>query len=748
VARAADIGYNLVIILSGGNFNDLRGQTQSRLFTDLIDPVNNHSSSKKWHKATNIDRDKKVRGDVGDHLWDGDWDVSKNNCIVVSKKNADTLKKLKKWLQEEIMLRSQASNSPVNLLFIDDEADHASLNLTLSESQPDKESSRINELLREALHSIPNHVYIGFTASPFANTFVPPEIDRLKDSSGLHIPTLYPRDFIFLLPEPQGYFGLKEMCPTTEPKWTNHLHEVKEAEAIFYRKNTEKKGLKIGIKDGLKLEIFNFYISLGLRYFRSNQDLNFHHSMLIHTKETKKTMHGILETVRPYVVRFRETLFSKGMANETQKQLYKEFSNHYSSRCKVLTAPPSLEILIKNLADYLGRIECQNFPQVLEISSDEEKGDNLVYRRNEPYAVIAIGGNRLARGFTLEGLFSSYFVREPKTVKTDTLLQQGRWFGFRGENEDLVSIHTTESLRTHFWNVKLVVQDLHDTITHFQISGLDPRLYAVPIMKALGQIPTAKNKMPKFEKKLYNMLSGDYLPKRGSGFPINIGPQKTEHEQKNHDNSILLGDLIDTMVDLRGMPPRSKKGNYVFDDIPLPTIIDYFKETLGHFVGDPYNKSQLLEYLSTRRKNGNECSSWTVAIIGNKPGKSDLPIRFGTSSHSLDLNLVQRSRISKDTDDFRVFTQINDFAISSSDRSGATIKQHCGKRNAKNPILLVYLIDKKSKPSDPNSSRASLDTSDHIVTLAIGFPLAELTSYEVEKYNTEKWWNSQLKIET
>ncbi len=99
-------------------------------------------------------------------------------------------------------------------------------------------------------------------------------------------------------------------------------------------------------------------------------------------------------------------------------------------------------------------MDCSEFPEVLEISSDDEKGEDLLYPKGEPYAIIAIGGNRLARGFTLEGLFTSYFVREPKTLKSDTLLQQGRWFGFRGKDEDLVRIFTTESLRDEFWVLK------------------------------------------------------------------------------------------------------------------------------------------------------------------------------------------------------------------------------------------------------------------------------------------------------
>ena len=141
--------------------------------------------------------------------------------------------------------------------------------------------------------------------------FVPPKFDPLRDDNGKQIPTLYPRDFIHLLPEPKGYFGLKKLCPGDSPKWTNHLSKVEEKEANFYRKNTEKKGLKESMKPALEKSIFEFFTSLGVRIIRDDGNSNFHHSMLIHTKETKVTMHGILETVRPYVTRLRGAIQSK-----------------------------------------------------------------------------------------------------------------------------------------------------------------------------------------------------------------------------------------------------------------------------------------------------------------------------------------------------------------------------------------------------------------------------------------------------
>ena len=482
-------------------------------------------------------------------------------------------------------------------------------------------------------------------------------------------------------------------------------------------------------------------------------DENFHHSMLIHTKETKKTMHGLLDTVKPFVLKLRQAIQSKGIGRDSYKLMFSELQEYYDKEKKNVLdcnqhVPDFIELSGK-LWEYFSDFQCESFPEVLEISSDQEKGDDLNYPEDEPYAVIAIGGNRLARGFTLEGLHTSYFVREPKELKSDTLLQQGRWFGFRGKNEDLVRIFTTESLRDEFWALKSIENDLHDTIRHFETCGLDTEEYAVPILKALNQIPTSKDKVPIPAKIVNSMFPGDYLPKRGSGFPIGLKLDIQDHQKRNQRNLDSIGNFIDVLCNENGMPNRSIEGHYEFKDVPLKHVIELFESSLDNFIEDPYNRQGLLEYLSTRGKMGQECSNWTVAVMGNQPSKNDKIINFGSSDKEFTLNLVQRTRTARGSNDFGVFLpQTPHFAIGMNYTEGETIKQILARRDKKNPILLIYLIDKDSEPNKQhNSNRAKLGTKDHIAAFAIGLPLATLTSEERKKFNVEVWHNSRLKLE-
>jgi hypothetical protein len=747
IARAADSGYNLIIVLSGGNFNDLRCQTQKRLFKDLIDPVNSLSGVKGWHKTTTAHADNS--GDVGDVGYDKAWDATTTNCLVVTKKNPTTLEKLREWLETFIPTLSV----PVNMLLIDDEADYASLNLLAHAKSIPKsavKASRINKEIRLILQCVDRNAYIGFTASPFANMFVPPFKDGFNDSAGKPIPTLYPRDFIYLLPEPEGYFGLKRMCTGDLPHWPAHLSYVTEDEANFYRKNTTNPKLDTShtIKEGLQNAIFDAFIAVGIRFLREKKNRSFHQSMLIHTKETVERMHGILDTTTTFVQQLRGAIHSGGIDKWT-KAVYKNFQKRYSVRKKTIKTAPSFSGLIDALKEYFHDPITQLFPEVLEVSSNPEKGSDLQYPSGEPYFVIAIGAMRLSRGFTLEHLYTTYFAREPQQLKSDTLLQQGRWFGFRGKNIDMVTIHLTSSLQEHFWALKEVENDLHDEVRHFQSSNLDPSQFAISVMKAAGQIPTALNKIPKMKKIIYGILQKDYLPKSGAGFPISLEPaDKAAHEQNNLNNLESFGELVDDMVDHIGsMPARHANGRYIFENIPLDLVVQFFKKTLSNFPKDPFKKKQLLEYLANRNKHGNECSAWTVVVVGNQPDpKTDQTIKFNkTSSHSFRLAMVNRSR-KPGSNDMGAFTQAADFeiGITPSPAMSQTRKHLCGLRDPTNPIMIVYPVDKKSTAG---RGREAMATKDHVFTMALGFPPAKLTPAEKVKFNSEKWWNSHLKLD-
>ena len=762
VARAADSGYNLIVILSGGNFNDLRAQTQLRMFKDLIEPVN--SVNEVWHKATNADST--LRGDIGNDKngWNPNWDPTTHpHCLVVTKKNSSTLPNLKNWIMD---IKSKFEGVPIKLLMIDDEADHASLNnfiskkqLTPEEKKDNDNASKINRSIRELLYEVPLHAYIGFTASPFANLFVPPDFDDYEYQS-VKIPTLYPRDFIYLLPEPKGYFGLNKLCPGDEAEWTNVLCRVLEEEAEFYRKHTETIPISKSLGKGLKSAVYDFFIALGIKYLRRKNkavtDSNiipraFHHSMLVHTKETTDTMYGLTETIGPFAKEVRNAIDESGslvlMGNV--ETLLEEFEKHYNDvHAKFNTPKFTWKQLIDALRNYFDDTSTALFPEVKEVSSAKNddgtmRGENLEYVSGKPCAVIAIGGNRLARGFTLEGLSVSYFVREPSSgFKSDTLLQQGRWYGFRGADEDLVRIYTTKSIRNELWDLKRVEQACHQKIQEFVDQDLPPSAYSVAVIKTANQTPTAGNKIPYLRtREVPSLFSGDYLPKNGNSLPIRTGdPGSQKMLEENYKR---LGKFLDVCNTHSGKTPVIDQNRYTWNDIPLAKVRDYFDDTLDHFHDDFYEKTALLNYLDARAKQSHgDCSNWTVVLVGRKPDANNPPMSIKLGAITYNLCLVKRSRTDKNSNKVGYFTQTKHFAIGLPSQE-SSIQENCRKRNKKNPILLLYVFDKDSKGS---GDRGDLKTKQHVVAPAIGFPTAtELTSEEKKNLNVTIWENGKLK---
>jgi hypothetical protein len=734
IARAADAGYNLIIIFPGGNFNDLRAQTQYRLIEDLVEPINSKAPN-TWHIGTGVNDD--LKGDLGDDEWDPNWDGT-NTCLIVTKKNKDTLSRLNAWVKKKM---STIDN--INMFVIDDESDHASINVNLADKNAE-DPTAINQLIRKLLLSNPRHAYVGFTASPFANVFVPPFEDHFE-IDGKKVPTLFPRDFIYALPTPEGYFGLEVLCKGDIPKENQFLQSVDEDEAIFYRKNADVKlPLDDGLRDGLKHATFDFFITLGIRFIRRDYDKDFHHSMLIHVKETKKHMHPLKKTLEKFSDLMRNVFQYKEHTMENQKKLCKEFLDYYNGVFlkppHEVKSPPSDDVLLEAIRIYYEPLECELFPEVKEISSDKDEGDNLVYIKGLTAMVAAIGGNRLSRGYTLEGLFVSYFIRKPQELKSDALLQQGRWFGFRGKDLDLVRIHTTDILINEFWELKRIEADLRDQLFHFQNTGLKPKDFAVPVLKVATQIPTAMNRIPHKGEVKFNTFKLDYLPKNRTPLPIDQNIYRIEHEKLNQSTILETGKLIDKLTDKSPLPIRVK-GNYEFNDVPLKSIELYFNNVLGNFIGDPYYKDDLLKYLKMRKTQGlKECSSWTVVLCGLVNG-TDSKI-FTASKTNPPVKMALRGKI-KDTNDVGYFFSTKDFEIGIK-TSVKSVSKNLAKRKRENPLLLIYVIDNKSSP---NGTRVALNTKDPIIALGIGFPNAELTPQETAANSKIIWYNSDLELE-
>jgi hypothetical protein len=132
---------------------------------------------------------------------------------------------------------------------------------------------------------------------------------------------------------------------------------------------------------------------------------------------------------------------------------------------------------------------------VVEINASRNSG-RLDYRAHEGVGlnVIAVGGNSLSRGFTLEGLTVSYFLRN--TQMYDTLLQMGRWFGYRDGYGSLCRLFLKQEASDWYAFIADATEELRDEIARMEAAGLTPEDFGLAVRSHPGSLlVTARNKM-------------------------------------------------------------------------------------------------------------------------------------------------------------------------------------------------------------------------------------------------------------
>lgn len=474
IAKAADVGYRLIVVFSGID-KGLRRQTQLRLNRELTGYPNNPKGAvrfppvgKQWHQFSTDD-------------LDGDFHPGRANAaalqgsqpvLIVVKKNSAVLRRLRTWFNSST--EDVRRNLPT--LFIDDEADQASVDTRGSyqtegefdPTDPDYEPPAvINGLIRELVQVFSRRAYVAYTATPFANILIPH--DTYDGKAG---EDLYPKDFFIDLPKPAGYFGTEEFFGRFDPatdeevKGLNVLRTVPDEQVAALMQNNE---LVATLEQG----IMAFGLGGAARALRGKASEPC--TMLVHTSQKIADQGPTKRLVEQHFRELRDEwrYDRKGGIKERFQKLWE--TDFVPTSKSVAGAP------VHSFADIEGAIgPFLDAVSVREINSD--KGEVLDYELEPSLKAIAIGGNKLSRGLTLEGLLVSYFAR--KSPQYDTLLQMCRWYGYRGGYQDLTRIYTTGTLAGWFADLALVEHRLRQDIEQYEkVPGLTPYDVGVRILQ-------------------------------------------------------------------------------------------------------------------------------------------------------------------------------------------------------------------------------------------------------------------------
>jgi hypothetical protein len=474
IAKAADTGYKLVVVFSGID-NGLRRQTQLRLNRELTGYPGNPPHAveqppvgKQWHQFTTDTLDGDFnRGRANTAALQGSQPV-----LLVVKKNGTVLRRLRAWFEEA----SEEMRRGLPALFIDDEADQASVDTKGSYQQEDgfdtndpsfEEPAVINRLIRGLLNLFPRRAYIAYTATPFANVLIPH--DNYGGAAG---DDLYPRDFLIDLPKPRGYFGTEEFFGRFDSgsgesvSGLDVLRDVPDAEVVQLLSNND-------LTPSLEEALYAFILAGAARAYRGKAEAPC--TMLVHTTQRIADQTPTRDLIES---RFNELKdeWRYDRFNGLRDRLRKLWDDDFKPTTQGIdpTRVVEFEGIEEHIATFAKAV------QVREINSD--RGDVLDFDLEPTLKAIAVGGNKLARGLTLEGLLVSYFARQ--SLQYDTLLQMARWYGYRGGYEDLTRIYTTGTLQGWFADLALVEHRLRQDIRMYEmVPSISPREVGVRILR-------------------------------------------------------------------------------------------------------------------------------------------------------------------------------------------------------------------------------------------------------------------------
>ena len=552
IAKAADAGYRLVIVLTG-TIELLRGQTQRRIDMELVGEENILGGRDKndpeqvrdidyagnddldWNagkflrhgghpkdlhrpgirRLTNASDDyKSLKNGLGyldfrdsDHLTDPAKPLydpvnlhGTDIRLAVVKKNSSVLKKIVKDLKA---IRANLGEIPA--LIIDDEADQATINTKdpRKDTAERRERTAINKLIAELLRELPRAQYIGYTATPFANVFVDP--DDAED--------VFPKDFIVSLEPPAAYMGGKQFHDldrdpdepvSKDPAVSNQAAFVRDLTAGPDDDETRQRE----IRDAMDA----FVLSGALKLYRAAHGVKgdfHHHTMLVHESVRQVEHAELAATV--------EDVWNR--AGYTSPSGMRRLHDLWRDDFRVVTDARSPQAAIDGFAalrpfigESVSRIR-SGYRPVIVVNGAAERDymqEDLDFQAG-PVWKILVGGAKLSRGFTVEGLTTTYYTR--RTVAADTLMQMGRWFGYRPGYEDLVRLYigrnipgarknTTVDMYRAFEAVVKDEEDFREQLRRYQGRRDDGRPMVRPIdvppmvFQSLPWLtPTGRNKM-------------------------------------------------------------------------------------------------------------------------------------------------------------------------------------------------------------------------------------------------------------
>jgi hypothetical protein len=341
--------------------------------------------------------------------------------LVIVKKNVTVLRRLVRDLKS---IRPKLGEIPA--LVIDDESDQASVNT----SDPrrwqagERERTATNKLIAELLGLLPRAQYVGYTATPFANVFIDP-----SDTEDI-----FPKDFLLSLGRPPGYMGVSDFHDLDSDVDPGDRTVANSSEKAFVRDLLATGPDRI---PEMQRALASFVVSGAIKLFRESRGIGTfrHHTMLVHESVKQQDHKDLADEIRDA---WSTAAFSSPSGLVLLRDLFATDFVPVSEAQGSMPLPESFDELKPFIGQSIAKITGSGDPVII-VNGNKDLAQEAIDFDKRPVWRILVGGTKLSRGFTVEGLTISYYRR--KTKQADTLMQMGRWFGFRHGYRDLVRLY-------------------------------------------------------------------------------------------------------------------------------------------------------------------------------------------------------------------------------------------------------------------------------------------------------------------
>lgn len=673
ICKAADAGYKIIIVLAGLH-NNLRAQTQVRLdegflgFATIAD-----ADELPAVGVGQIDSDPAIRPNAATNRSEkGDFNTAiaaKMNVspeqrpwLFVVKKQKTVLERLAHWIRNRAADHVDPSSgrklvTKLPLLVIDDESDNGSVDTgedVLDEfGKPDIEHqpTTINRLIRTILHHFSRKAYVGYTATPFANIFIH---DRGETTE--HGPDLFPAAFITSLAAPSNYVGPGRVFGSTSSVSADIplVRPLQDEDYASWMPRGHRNGHtprckgEAHIPDSLAEAIRSFVYACAVRKLRG--DGQRHCSMLVHVTRFTIVQNVVVDQVASYVRDMRGRFTRNIDVVELDRLMKEEYETTFLPDMRRIRSEFGEndhfhDFGWKELRDVLPNVLSDI--KVREINGTAKDALDYVDNEGAGLKVIAIGGDKLARGLTLEGLCTSYFLRTARMY--DTLMQMGRWFGYRDRYIDVCRLYTPIQLIEWFQHIADAAEELRQEFDNMVAVGATPKQFGLRVKSHSALTITSRAKM-RNARPMQLTYSGDLL--QTIVFPnnrVDIGA--------NFAAAARFVGGMGPSLDLgrQHFVPNGQSWNgHLWRNIPALDVIAFLREYRTHPASFRVMSPLIADFIEEMNKDG-ELSVWTVALVGKESGPDDTPQALASCS----VTMLQRKRTVEHPDRYSIKTLIS-----------------------------------------------------------------------------------------